>query len=547
MEFFSTVLGLVAFIFILGLIIAVHEGGHFFFARRAGILAREFAFGMGPILWKKKKGETVYSVRAFPIGGFCAIAGEELEDDPFKDRPRVKLDIKNGVIHGFYLNVEDDDIKLPVYDIMKYDIFDQEETGHLYMEVIKEGERLRFSVDPQAMVYLEKIEYQIAPYNRTLGAKSKRARAMVMFGGPLMNFLLAIIAFFTFALVRGFPNTNSNKISGISEDNPTLAYEAGLRNNDQITNLKSGDLDLVINSWADVSTFMASYTSGGKITPIEVEYVRNNQTATTKFLPSILFSSLAIEGQIYYVNNNPVGIKVLNYISASDGMINNSALEQYYTNKELIITKFNNIDATNLKEVFTLLNSYQGNNEMDALNKIELTILSDGEAATVKVQPYSKAIMDYQMKTNGIPIVKVAMGISSSYQFNFLKSIGYGFTETLNSSTAVFSTLKMLFTRIISVKSLSSFVGIGAVTVKLAKQGILPLLHWLGLLSVNIGLMNLLPIPALDGGRLVFLGYEAITKKKPNQKVETWLIGITMLLLFGLMIFVTINEIIRIF
>lgn len=547
MEFFSTVLGLVAFIFILGLIIAVHEGGHFFFARRAGILAREFAFGMGPILWKKKKGETVYSVRAFPIGGFCAIAGEELEDDPFKDRPRVKLDIKNGVIHGFYLNVEDDDIKLPVYDIMKYDIFDQEETGHLYMEVIKEGERLRFSVDPQAMVYLEKIEYQIAPYNRTLGAKSKRARAMVMFGGPLMNFLLAIIAFFTFALVRGFPNTNSNKISGISEDNPTLAYEAGLRNNDQITNLKSGDLDLVINSWADVSTFMASYTSGGKITPIEVEYVRNNQTATTKFLPSILFSSLAIEGQIYYVNNNPVGIKVLNYISASDGMINNSALEQYYTNKELIITKFNNIDATNLKEVFTLLNSYQGNNEMDALNKIELTILSDGEATTVKVQPYSKAIMDYQMKTNGIPIVKVAMGISSSYQFNFLKSIGYGFTETLNSSTAVFSTLKMLFTRIISVKSLSSFVGIGAVTVKLAKQGILPLLHWLGLLSVNIGLMNLLPIPALDGGRLVFLGYEAITKKKPNQKVETWLIGITMLLLFGLMIFVTINEIIRIF
>lgn len=546
MEFLGTVLGLVAFIFILGLIIAVHEGGHFFFARRAGILAREFAFGMGPILWKKKKGETVYSVRAFPIGGFCAIAGEELEDDPFKDRPRVKLDIKNEVIHGFYLNVENDDIKLPVYDIMEYDIFDQEETGNLYMEVIREGERFKFSVDPQAMVYLEKLEYQIAPYNRTLGAKSKRARAMVMFGGPLMNFLLAILAFFIFALMRGFPNTNSNKVSGMDEDNPTLAYEAGLRNNDKITKLKSGNLELVINAWDDISNFMASYTNAGKITPIEVEYVRNNQTATTNVLPSILFSSLAIEGQIHYVNNNPVGIKVLNYISASDGMINNSALEKYYT-KELIITKFNNIEATNLGEVFALLNNFQGNNEMDALNKIELTILSDGETATVKVQPYSKAIMDYQMKTNGIPVVKVAMGISPSYKFNFLKSIGYGFTETLNSSTAVFSTLKMLFTRIISVKSLSSFVGIGAVTVKLAKQGILPLLHWLGLLSVNIGLMNLLPIPALDGGRLVFLGYEAITKKKPNQKVETWLIGITMLLLFGLMIFVTINEILRIF
>ena len=76
-------------------------------------------------------------------------------------------------------------------------------------------------------------------------------------------------------------------------------------------------------------------------------------------------------------------------------------------------------------------------------------------------------------------------------------------------------------------------------------QGIAPILNLTGLLSVNIGLLNLLPIPALDGGRLLFLAYEAITKKKPNQKVEVALITITMLLLFGLMIVVTFGDILR--
>ena len=77
----DTILSILIFAIVLGLIIGIHEAGHFFFARRGGILCREYAIGMGPILWKKKKGETLYSLRAIPLGGFCAIAGEELEED----------------------------------------------------------------------------------------------------------------------------------------------------------------------------------------------------------------------------------------------------------------------------------------------------------------------------------------------------------------------------------------------------------------------------------------------------------------------------------
>ena len=109
-ESLDFVVSLLVFVVVLSLIVGIHELGHFFFARRAKILCREYAIGMGPRLWKKKKGETIYSIRAFPLGGFCAIAGEELEEDPFKDKEEIKLEIVDNVIKGFYLEADNADI-----------------------------------------------------------------------------------------------------------------------------------------------------------------------------------------------------------------------------------------------------------------------------------------------------------------------------------------------------------------------------------------------------------------------------------------------------
>jgi regulator of sigma E protease len=535
------IIGFLAFVFVLGLIIAVHEAGHFFFARRVNILCREYAFGMGPILLKKKKGETLYTLRAFPIGGFCAIAGEELESDPFERNKRVKLDIKNDIIKGIYLNVNDPTIDYPEHDIINYDLFDEKETGNLFMETREDGEYRRYQVDPQAVIYDSKLEYQIAPYNRTLGSKSKRARAMVMFGGPLMNFLLAIVVFFIAGLILGFPSSK-NIISDTqpSEGETLPAYEAGLRDGDKIIRLKSGVLDKEVNVWDDISWFMDKYTSLGNTDAIEVTFNRNNQENIVSVSPTVIFYNIGVKGEF-----STEGIKITRVFAVDNKMSSNTGLKEGD-----IITAVQGKGYEQLFEMYEVIKNYHGNNENDALNRLTITVLRGSELKEIKVKPYSKKIMDTQKTSAGVPIetIKVAIGISPKYEFNLGKSFLYSLKSTGNSFTAVFDTLDLLFSEeSVSIAALSGPVGIFDMTKTMASQGFASLLNWMGLLSVNVGLLNLFPIPALDGGRLLFLGYEAVTKKKPNPKVETVLIMVTMILLLGLMIFVTFNDVLRLF
>lgn len=532
-------IGFLAFVFVLGLIIAVHEFGHFFFARRVNILCREYAFGMGPILLKKKKGETLYTLRAFPIGGFCAIAGEELEVDPFEKIRRVKLQIENNVIKGIYLNADDPRINYPVHEIINYDLFDEKETGNLFMETRFEGEYQYHQVDPQAIIYDSKLEYQIAPYNRTLGSKSKRARAMVMFGGPLMNFLLALVVFFIAGLIIGFPS-NKNVLAGMNEFKDEPAYVAGLRDGDEIVRLKSGTLDKEINTWDDISSFMDSYTTLAITDSIEVTFKRNNEDNTITVNPLVVFYNIGVQGS--FVEE---GIKIENIFYENNKMTNNTGLK-----KDDIIIAVEGKGYEKLYEMYEAIRNYRGNYDDDSLNRLTITVLRGSETKDVAVKPYSKKIMDTQKTGSGEPIeiVDVVMGVSPKSEFHLGKSVLYSLKRTGNSFTAVFDTLALLFSEeSVTIAALSGPVGIFDMTKTVASRGFASLLNWMGLLSVNVGLLNLFPIPALDGGRLLFLGYEAVTKKKPSQKVETVLISVTMVLLLGLMVIVTFNDILRLF
>ena len=540
----DVLISILAFIFALGLIICIHEGGHFFFARRANVLCREFAFGMGPQIIKKKKGETTYSLRAFPIGGFCAIAGEEEELDPLVNLKKVRLEIVDGVVKKFYIDAKNplfNDIK--AYELVSYDIFDANDTGNLFVEVKDEDNPdsiVTYKVDPQAMFVLAKDEIQIAPHNRTLNAKSKRARAMIMFGGPMMNFVLALVVFLVAGLIKGFPNQKSSVLGSVSENTPASAVN--MQAGDEIKAFIIDEQYYEINSWSDLESFMATYSKTHYNSNLKVSYSRDGVNHEVTINPEL--TSYGLGGIGFYQND--LGQVVCNYHyldekSASEYVKSFENIDAYKAGLRIdhIIVKVDDTDITCLQDLYNVfINNIKGD---------EMKIYVDGQDEAIVVKPYSQSILKASANLNeeSIPLAKITLGVSPTYKFNFGRSFVYSGKMTIKSCSAIVNTLRLLFTGGIGLKNLGGFVAIFSYTSNAAKSGFTTLLNWIGLLSVNIGIMNLLPIPALDGGRLVFVAYEAVTKKKPNPKVETILITVTMILLFGLMIVVTFNDIIR--
>ena len=593
----QTIKYILIFLVVLGVIVGIHEAGHFFFARRAKILCREYAIGMGPKLWGFRKGETFYNLRALPIGGFCAIAGEEVEDDPLKDLEEVKLEFnENNEVIGFYLDVNNDKINHKTYKIVSYDIYDPEQTGNLYIEVVSdEGEELttRFVVNSQAMVYQKKNAMQIAPYNRTLLSKNKRQRAMVMFGGPLMNFVLALFMFLIVGLFSMYPNYKSSVIKEVSEG--TNAYEV-LKDGDEVKSMRTLSIEKKdISSWTDLQEFMSLYESKYVNEKLIIEVLRDGSLVECEVTPFIGINSLGIGSGYDYTETNEAKIVVyqesyIQKITDNRGLKENDVIvkivtkdypsgvvnptwtqvrevmdkyEGRYEDKEddyvtLTVKRLKEGSTDEYETVYEALTEKKTDvfTAIDALNEMThveipypLKGLKERETVDVKVLPYSDYILENQTSIGGgvVPSTSVTIGISPTVKFSFFKSIGYAFTRTFESVVAVFKTLKLLFSGAVSIRNLSGPIGIYSITKQASQYGVLYVFSLVGLLSVNIGLLNLLPIPALDGGRLVFVAYEAITKKKPNPKVETVLITVTFILLLGLMIFVGFEDIMRLF
>ena len=549
-DLWSTIISILAFVFALGLIILIHEGGHFFFARRANILCREYAFGMGPLLWKKKKGETLYSLRALPIGGFCAIAGEEVEEDPLKELRKVKFIFENGKVKKIICTEDSELFKdLKSYELVSYDLFDANDTGKLFIKVLDGQTEIEFPVDPQAYYVfakpvknnklskekqLEKYteETQIAPHNRTLNAKTKRQRAMVMFGGILMNFVLAIVVFFFAGLLLGFADTSTTTLGEVIDGNPS--YVAGLQEDDVILELSSGSLSSgTLTDWNSLSKFMDDYRNSKNVEElITVKYLRDDKEYTTTVKPMVVIYSISM---VQDITSEDVKIAELSQQSLAykAGLRKGDIIKAIKYEGE----SFDYVQINNWKEVHDIFYSNINGDPMT------LKVLRDGKEVECSVDPYSKEVFD---KTQSVDITTILIGVSPKTKFSVGKSIVYPFTEFYNSLKKMINTLGMLFSsKEIGIGDLSGPVGIFQLTSEAAKGGFASLLNFIGFLSVNVGFMNLLPIPALDGGRLVFVAYEAITKKKPNQKVETVLITVTMLLLFGLIIFVSFNDILR--
>ena len=242
-------LNLIVFVLVLGVIILIHELGHFYFAKKSGILCHEFSIGMGPALYQKRKGETIYSVRAIPIGGYVSMAGESITDALIKKTMVIGIKKDNqDRITEIILNQESkSDL---IGSVVDYDLYGKDQT-QLFITLDIEGEQKTYEVIRDAIyVISEKRHMWITPEEKSFENKTLGQRFMVIFAGPMMNFILALLLFLIVGFFAFKPNLDSNVVDSVAQYSP--AHAVGLEASDQLTMIDGNP----INSWTDLSNVM---------------------------------------------------------------------------------------------------------------------------------------------------------------------------------------------------------------------------------------------------------------------------------------------------
>lgn len=176
---------------------------------------------------------------------------------------------------------------------------------------------------------------------------------------------------------------------------------------------------------------------------------------------------------------------------------------------------------------------------------------SNGKAMTFKVQKEDGTIATYEVKPiletdeEGNEVYKFGIGTYYAKEYGFLKSLKYAFRRTGSLFASMFDTLKYLFTGKVGVDQLSGPVGIYSVVDSQADEGLEAVLYLIAYLSINVGVINLLPFPAFDGGRILFLIIEKIFRKPVSKNVENIIHSIGFMLIILLLVYVTFNDIIK--
>jgi regulator of sigma E protease len=412
----QVILQIVLFFFVL---VTIHEWGHFYFAKRAGILVREFAIGFGPRLFSFKHGETRYTLRMLPIGGFVRMAGEDPEIVQINPGQRVALTVHNGQVSHIYTDSFEQRSGAVQGIVDRIDL-----ERDLFVELDTEDQHIKYQVSPQAMMVSKGKETQIAPWDRQFGSKTVGQRALAIFAGPFMNFVLALGLFIVVSYMAGV--AVNVKIGSVEPGSP--AEQAGLAANDIIMTVNQKDIG-------------------------------TNATELTRLIKE----------------------------SPDQAM-------------QWIVQRGN-------------------------------------EKVTLKVTPAVK-------KETGTPLVGVTL-ISDKRDATFGESLTGGWDNLLLFTKNILLGFKMLIMGQFSWDDLGGPVRIVEVTGEHASAGLLQYTFWAAIMSLYLGIFNLLPFPALDGSRLVFLGLEALRGKPvdPNRESMVHFIGFAMLML--LMVAVTYNDILR--
>lgn len=429
------------------LIIFIHEFGHFITAKKSGIKVNEFSLGMGPKIFSFGKGETKYSLRIFPIGGFCAMEGEDEE-----------------------------------------------------------------SPEPRA-------------FNNAKVWK----RMIVVIAGAVMNIILGFVLMFVVVVQQD--SYSSTEVQSF----PATSFSS-------CTGLQSGDVIKEINGYGISTSMDFNY-------PIS--------TAELK----------TVDGSTLEIYKEDCGNNLYNMaVSLVQDKNNKLSDEQVSKVNELLSKSTNEIAKAKSKEdAFSVYeNYYKKINDACGIKDYKVEKIVEKETrkrytADILVERNGEEkllknvqFFTYTTKDNSDPQVSIDFYVKP-IEKTFGSVISQTFKQTISTCKMIYASLGGLLTGKFGLKDMSGPIGIASAVTTVASESLSSgfmsavnsIIYVMMIITVNLGLFNMLPFPALDGGRFVFLIIEAIRGKSVPRKVEAIVNGIGMGLLILLMILITANDIFK--
>ncbi len=423
-----------AFVFVLGVLIFVHELGHFVMARRVGVRVLKFSLGFGPRLFGFRRGDTEYCVSAIPLGGYVKMAGENTED------------ARSGAADEFL-------------------------------------------------------------------SKSKWQRFQVLIMGPLMNILLAIVVL-AVVLMQGaeIPAFQDQPpvVGAVTPDSP--AARAGILPLDRI--VRVGEREIA--TWEQL--LISIGTRANREVPLT--FLREGREQTVAVTPQA--QGRFEVGEIGVLPNvhpeiptvepgDPAdrgGVKPGDVVLAVDG--------------ESVIFARQLIDAIRAKPDVP----------------ITLSVLRDGTPADLQITPMRRD--DYGWIGIGVrDAVKVV-------EPGPIEAVTMSLERNWNMSGLIFETVWGLLTRQTSPRQLMGPVSIMQLSGESAQAGWISLLSLMAMISLNLGILNLLPIPVLDGGHITIIALEGLARRDFSARVKEKMVMAGLVLLMMLMVTVIYNDLTRI-
>lgn len=452
-------MGLIAFIVVLGVLIFVHELGHFLAAKAVGIGVPRFSIGLGPITpLRFTWGETEYVLSWVPFGGYVKMASrEELEE----------------------------------------------------MAALEGGET--------------ELDY---PPEKLYEGKPLWARILVISAGVIMNALFAWAAYSAVLMAYGQAEDPTTRIARVELQK--LPVEA-----------------------APLAQLMPPGATISRVDDVTVETRQDLEKAIVKSTsPDLRF--------FFEEDRPPLTIDVTGLEKAGRQKIADALVPQYEArvtvspggaaaaagleSEDLVVA----VDGEPIDSWDAMVAKIEPRAGDELLFKIE----RGGETVELTVVPQAETVTDpatgTKREAGRIGVNRLIVPVYEPV--GILAAIRLGGERTVDVTALVFGTFKGMIVGQISPRQLGGPVLIGQMSARVARQGLEYLLSWMAFLSVNLAILNLLPIPVLDGGHLVFLVAEGLRGGRPvSKELRQRLTMIGFYLLLALMVFVTFNDIVRSF